>query len=250
MFRTRGIECLLIVAALAISGCTGSNSEYTEVDPSEPEVGHGDHGHGGHDHGSHGPNGGDIVELGTEDMHAELVVDEEAHRINVHILGGDIKAAKPIEAAEISLSFKHGDEVEEFKLAAAPKDGEPEGQSSLFTLKSDEAFEELHEHPEGATISITVGEETFTGIATHDHDHAHGHDHGDDDHGHGDEGHDHGDGDKDHDDEADHKEGDDKSAEDHNHKDGDDDEHKDEDNAKSDSDKDAQAEPAPKKDAE
>ncbi|MFT5322355.1 MAG: hypothetical protein ACI8P0_000190 [Planctomycetaceae bacterium] len=191
MLLRRSFELALTAAfALVLAGCTDSNSEFTEVSHDESEVGHDDH--SGHGHGAHGPNGGEIVEVGNEEFHAEVVVDEETHRIDVYILGSDAATAKPIDATEISVSFKHGDEVEEFKLAAAALDGESEGQSSKFTLTSEELFEELHEHSEGATLSFSAGGESLSGTVKHSHDH-------DDEHGHGDE-HAHGDDDAHHDD--------------------------------------------------
>ncbi|MDA0807002.1 MAG: hypothetical protein O2983_04375 [Planctomycetota bacterium] len=182
MLLRRSFELALTAAfALVLAGCTDGNSEFTEVSHDESEVAHDDH--SGHGHGHHGPNGGEIVEVGNEEFHAEVVVDEGTHRIDVFVLGSDAKTAKPIDASEISLSFKHGDEVEDFKLTAAALDGEPEGQSSKFTLTSEELFEELHEHSEGATLSFTAGGESLSGTVTHSHDHGddHGHAHGDDD---------------------------------------------------------------------
>lgn len=203
MLMKRVTELTLTTAfALVLTGCTGSNSEFTEVGHDESEVA--DMDHSGHGHGHHGPNGGDIVEVGNEEYHAEVTVDEASNRVDVYILGSDAKTAKPIESTEISLSFKHGEEVEDFKLAAAALDGEPEGQSSKFTLTSEEFFEELHEHSEGATLTFTAGEETLTGTVHHSHEHG-DHEHGDHDHDHGEkhadgdhdeEGHKHG---KDHD---------------------------------------------------
>lgn len=187
MLLRRSFELALTVAfAVVLSGCTDSNSEFTEVSHDEPEIGHNDH--SGHGHGAHGPNGGEIVEVGNEEFHAEVVVDEETHRIDVYILGSDAATAKPIDATEVSVSFKHGDEVEEFKLAAAALDGEPEGQSSKFTLTDEELFEELHEHSEGATLTFMSGGAELSGTVTHSHDHGHAHGHGDE-HAHGDEGH-------------------------------------------------------------
>ena len=186
MLLRRSFELALTAAfALVLAGCTDGNSEFTEVNHDESEVAHDDH--SGHGHGHHGPNGGEIVEVGNEEFHAEVVVDEGTHRIDVFVLGSDAKTAKHIDASEISLSFKHGDEVEDFKLTAAAIDGEPEGQSSKFTLTSEELFEELHEHSEGATLSFTAGGESLSGTVTHTHDHGddhgddHGHAHGDDD---------------------------------------------------------------------
>jgi hypothetical protein len=183
MLLRRSFELALTVAfALILAGCTDGSSEFAEVGHDESEAAHEDHGHG-----HHGPNGGEIVEVGNEEFHAEVVVDESTHRIDVFVLGSDAKTAKPIDAPEISLSFKHGDEIEEFKLVAAPLDGEPEGQSSKFTLTSEELFEEMHEHSEGATLSFTAGGESLSGKVTHSHDHGDEHAHGDV-HAHGDEG--------------------------------------------------------------
>lgn len=197
MLLRRSFELALTAAfALVLVGCTDSNSEFTEVSHDEPEIGHDDH--SGHGHGHHGPNGGEIVEVGNEEFHAEVVVDESSHQIDVYILGSDAATAKPIAASEISLSFKHGDELEEFKLTAAALDGEPEGESSKFTIADGELFEELHEHSEGATLSFSAGGEELSGTVTHSHDHGHSHGHGDE-HAHGDDAHGekHGDNDDD-----------------------------------------------------
>lgn len=211
LFR-QGFELVLTATfAMVLAGCTDGGSEFTEVGHDESEVGHEDH--SGHGHGVQGPNGGEIVEVGNEEFHAEVVVDESTHRIDVFILGSDAKTAKPIAASEISLSFKHGDEVEEFKLTAAALDGEPEGQSSKFNITDEELFEELHEHSEGATLSFTAGGESLSGTVAHSHDHddehGHGGNHSDDD-GHSDAHHD------------DHPKGD-KDGEGHKHGDGHDD---------------------------
>jgi len=194
LFRRSSALALIAAFAVIVTGCTSGESEFTEISNEESEVGHEDH--SGHGHGAHGPNGGDIVEVGNEEFHAEVVVDEAEQRIDVFILGSDAKTAKPIAASEISINFKHGDEVEEFKLAASALDGEADGQASKFTITDEELFEELHEHPEGATLKFSDGDQALTGTVIHSHDHGHGggHGHGDDDHGH--EGH--GDDDDDH----------------------------------------------------
>ena len=164
---------LTAVALVAVAGCASGDSGYTEVDPSEPEVADHDHGHEhhDHDHAHDGPHGGTLVELGSEDIHAELVVDESAKRIDVYVLGADAETASPVESAEVSLNFRHGDEVESFTLSAAPQDGDPEGQASVFSTSSEEAFDELHEHTEGATLKIKVGEKIYIGGAIHSHEH-------------------------------------------------------------------------------
>ena len=209
LFR-RSLELALVAAfAVIVTGCTSGDSEFKEVSNDESEVGHDDH--SSHGHGVHGPNGGDIVEVGDEEFHAEVVVDEDEHRIDVFILGSDAKTAKPISASEISINFKHGAEVEEFKLTASALEGETDGQASKFTITDEELFEELHEHSEGATLNFSDGDQVLTGTVNHSHDHGHGDDdhdhegHGDDDDKHAKDDHDgdehkHGEG---HDDDGD-----------------------------------------------
>ena len=204
MLLRRSLELALVaVFAVIVTGCTSDDSEFREVSNDESEVGHDDH--SSHGHGAHGPNGGDIVEVGDEEFHAEVVVDEDEHRIDVFILGSDAKTAKPIAASEISINFKHGSEVEEFKLTAAALEGEADGQASKFTITDEELFEELHEHSEGATLNFSNGDQVLTGTVNHSHDHGHGDDdhdhegHGDDEHAkddHDGDEHKHGDGDE------------------------------------------------------
>ena len=195
LFR-RSLELALVAAfAVIVTGCTSGDSEFKEVSNDESEVGHDDH--SSHGHGAHGPNGGDIVEVGDEEFHAEVVVDEDEHRIDVFILGSDAKTAKPISASEISINFKHGAEVEEFKLTASALEGETDGQASKFTITDEELFEELHEHSEGATLNFSDGDQVLTGTVNHSHDHGHGN--GDDEHAkddHDGDEHKHGDGDE------------------------------------------------------
>jgi hypothetical protein len=217
LFR-RSFELTLIAAfAVILTGCAGGDSKFTEVGHDESEVGHDDH--SAHGHGSHGPNGGDIVEVGSSEFHAEVVVDEDEHRIDVFILGPDAKTARPIGASEISISFKHGDEVEEFKLAASALEGEVEGQASKFSITDEELFEELHEHSEGATLSFAAGGESLSGTVTHSHDHGdeHGDSHSDDDDDDEHEEHARGDDEEDHK----HGKGHDKDGDEHGENDSD-----------------------------
>lgn len=122
--------------------------------------------HAGHEHG---PHEGHVIELGSEEFHAEVVDDHGKDELGIYILGSDAKTAKPIEATELVLTFKHGEKTEEFKLAAVKQDGDPEGKASFFKITSEALFEELHEHSEGATLTFKVGETTLTGTVKHEH---------------------------------------------------------------------------------
>ena len=199
----------LIPAALVsvgLLGCAESGSDYQDVTPEAAKAAAESHEH----HHAHGPNGGDLVELGDHSIHAEVVFDEEHGKLDVYLLGEDAETAHPVALTELTLSFAHGDETEDFTLTAAPLDGEAEGQSSRFSVTDEEIAEEFHEHTDGAHLHFELDGKEYAGEVHHHH----GHDHGD----HSD-GHDHGDGDDDH------EEGHDNDDADHDHKD---DDHKDE----------------------
>ncbi|MDA0832060.1 MAG: hypothetical protein O2955_02960 [Planctomycetota bacterium] len=185
----------LLTASLMFAGCGGDKeSEYRELSSDDlkieetkiKEVAH----HHDHDH-EHGPNGGHLIELGEEEYHAEVVFDENSRKITVYILGADAKSAVPIAGDAIEFELEEGDDEIELAIAAAPLDGEPEGQSSRFEIAGDVVPEKIksEEDLEGH-FHITIAGKEFMGELHHD---DHGHDHGDHDHDHGDKDHDHDD---------------------------------------------------------
>lgn len=190
--------------ALCLVGCTGGDDDYRVPDVGEaldtPEE-------SGHHHHAHGPHGGAIIELGSEELHAEAVVDEDENTLDIYILGSDAETPTAIASTSLTASFKHGEETEDFDLMAAAQDGDEEGKSSRFTITSEDLLIELHHHSEGATLMFEVDGIAYMGQVTHHEDgHSDAHAHGDEDGDHA-----HKDGDKD---EHGHKDG-------HNDEDGD-----------------------------
>lgn len=220
----RTLCCLLpaFAVALFLSGCTSGDDDYRVPDVEEaldaPES--------GHHHHAHGPHGGPVIELGSEDLHAEAVLDEDENILDIYILGSDAKTAEAIAVASLTVSFKHGEETEDFELKAAPQEGDAEGSASRFTITSEDLVTEIHHHPEGASLAFEVDGTPYKGTVEVHHDHgdddAHGHG-DDDDHGHkdGEHGDEHGHKDGDHDDDADHKDGDNDGGADHKDEDAD-----------------------------
>ncbi len=188
--KTQSALKMIPAALLSVGllGCADSGGNYQEVTPEAAKAAADSHDHG-HAH-AHGPNGGDLVELGDHSIHAEVVFDEGSGKLDVYLLGEDAKTAHPVDLTEITLSFAHGDETEDFKLTAAPLEGEAESQSSRFTITDKEIAEEFHEHTDGAYLHFSISGKEYKGEVHHHHDHsghAHGdhagHDHGHDDHG-------------------------------------------------------------------
>jgi hypothetical protein len=162
---------------LGVAGCNGETStpNATNTNNLEHADDHDDE-HGG-EHASHGPHGGDLIELGEdESYHAELV-HADNDDIVIYILGSDAKTAAPIDATEIVVNVVHDGNPEQFKLAASPDEGDPEGQSSRFSSSDAELSEHVHEEAAQAKLVVTIDGKQFKGNIAHDHDADHGHSH-------------------------------------------------------------------------
>jgi hypothetical protein len=81
------------------SGPTPSGNTITELPPETD-------GHEGHAHPSEGPHHGDLVELGNEEFHAE-VVHGDAGSVTVYILDSSAKTAVPIDATELAINISN-----------------------------------------------------------------------------------------------------------------------------------------------
>ncbi len=80
---------ILAMVAFTLAGCADSSNteQFSEVSEHDNEQPHEDP-HAGHAHPTHGPHGGDLIELGNEEYHAELVHphghDDDAHHDDAH----------------------------------------------------------------------------------------------------------------------------------------------------------------------
>lgn len=129
-----------------------------------------------HAHPDHGPNGGELIELGKEDFHAELVHGKDG--VSIHVLDGTATKAVAIAAQTLTVSLKHEGEVQSFELTANAQSGDAEGTASRFTSNDPQLGKWLDAGAEGAVV-IQIEGKSFTGKIAHDHDHDHGsHDHG------------------------------------------------------------------------
>ncbi len=170
----------LLTTALLLSGC--ADQAAPPATPIAAESGHGhddghDHDHDdGHDHPAEGPHHGDLVELGNEAYHAEIV-HGDGGEVTIYILDGAAKAAVPISALSVAINLTHEGEAEQFQLSAAPQDSDPAGKSSRFVLKDEHLAEDLDANGTTAKLVVTFDGQQFTGKIEHHHDHDHDHDH-------------------------------------------------------------------------
>ncbi|QEG41528.1 hypothetical protein [Roseimaritima ulvae] len=127
-----------------------------------------------HDHPSEGPHHGTLVELGSEEYHAEVVHDEQS--VTIYILDASATEPVAIDAADLTINLTHDGSPEQFKLVADPDEGDGEGKSSRFTLADAELVKHLDDDAAAPTLTVTIAGTPYRGQIKHDHDHD-GHDH-------------------------------------------------------------------------
>ncbi|MEZ6056371.1 MAG: hypothetical protein R3C01_06665 [Planctomycetaceae bacterium] len=128
-----------------------------------------------HNHPTHGPHKGDLIELGNEEFHAEIV-HGDGGEVSVYILDGHAEVAVPIEATEVTINLTHDGNAEQFKLMAVPESNDPQGLSSRFSLKDEELANDLDHEGTAAKLVVSIQGKQYTGKIDHHHDgeaHAH-----------------------------------------------------------------------------
>ena len=163
-----GFTLLIAAGCSNDAGESASGEGPPEMPPATVETAGHDH-----DHPSEGPHHGHLIELGAEEYHAEFVHDEEAGTVTVYILDAAAKESVPIEAAEIAINLKHDGQGEQFKLAASPDKGDPEGMSSRFVSNDEELGEDLELEDAEAQLVLKIAGKSYRGKIAHDHYHSH-----------------------------------------------------------------------------
>lgn len=127
----------------------------------------------GHAHAEKGPHGGPLLELGDEEYHIEVMVDEKANTLTLYVLDSAAKAAVPTDAKEAVINLKHAGKPEQFKLPAAKLKTDPMGLASSFQVKNEELIHDLHHKNNDARLSLKIKGKSYTAKLDlkHDHDH-------------------------------------------------------------------------------
>lgn len=129
----------------------------------------------GHAHPTKGPHGGDLLELGNEEYHAELVHDDAAGTVTIFILDAHAEAAVPIDATELTINLKHDGQAEQFKLAASPDASDPPGKSSRFKSSGAELGEDLEHEGADPQLVAAINGKQYRGKIVHGHESGHKH---------------------------------------------------------------------------
>ena len=181
-FSRLAVGLAAVLVMIGGSGCSvkvssttgttsGTGSPKTSHDLKSHEKGH-DH---DHDHAHLGPNGGDIVEIGEEEYHAEWTHDHDSGLVTVFILDKDMKKEVPIEAAEIEIATKVADGEKTYKLAATNASEGDNPTASRFALEDKTLMTILDAAgTEGtaATLNLTIAGKPYAAkFEQHEHKH-------------------------------------------------------------------------------
>ena len=166
----------LTTVSLMLAGCNGESATGgVETAPLPPTLENVDV----QAHPSEGPHQGELIELGNEEYHGELLHDQQAGTITVYVLNAAADAQVPIEASEIVINAVHDNRPEQFKLAAVPDSTDPTGKSSRFVSRDGELATRLDEHGTPPQLVLTINGKSYRGEISHSHNHGHGHNRGD-----------------------------------------------------------------------
>jgi hypothetical protein len=117
-------------------------------------------------HPDHGPHGGELVELGKEDFHAELIHGDGG--VSLYVLDGSATETVAIAAEKLVVSLKRFGKVASFDLAANPDANDPAGKISRFSSADPKLHAWLDADAEGV-VTVQIEGKSYTGRIAHDH---------------------------------------------------------------------------------
>jgi hypothetical protein len=160
--------CFLVLVVFLSIGCTSDQESPVDdqgpivIDQMPPDM--------ATTHPTHGPHGGDLIELGGEALHAEVV--HHAGEIVVYLLDSAATTTVATDAEKLVISLRSGGAVESFDLLASRQDDDPAAKSSRFIGKSPQLIEALDGGATGMLI-IQIEGKSYNGEISHSHDHDH-----------------------------------------------------------------------------
>ncbi|MCA9051206.1 MAG: hypothetical protein KDA89_20860, partial [Planctomycetaceae bacterium] len=174
--KTVSLQSVLVLLSLTCLGvgcqdAADSPAGSTKISELPPDT-LADHDHA-HDHPTEGPHHGDLVELGNEEYHAEVVHDDDANGVTIYILDGAATGQVPIDAAELTINLTHDGQPEQFVLKAAPDGDDPEGKSSRLVSDDKELSEDLDAEGVEPKLVVEINGKSYRGTIEHSHDHDH-----------------------------------------------------------------------------
>lgn len=160
---------LALVVALTVGCRQDAGPPPGAAPPAQDNHGH-DHAH--HEHPTTGPHGGELIELGSDDYHAELVHDEQGGTVTIYILDAHAEQSVPIDATVVTINLIRDGQAAQFTLAATPEAGNPSGKSSRFVSNDAALGDGLEQESAEPQLVVMINDKQYRGRI----DHAH-HDH-------------------------------------------------------------------------
>ena len=161
---------LATLSLLFWSGCGGKTNAPSPANSPHNEDNHGEKGHQhqpgdakGHTHT--GPSGGQLIVLGDDEYHAELLIDHEKGEATVHLLDRTGRTLLPIEQPEILLNLLIQNRPQQVTLFARPTETDPPGLSARFVGSSEILRQE---RPLAGRLSVEIHGKPYTGQLAHD----------------------------------------------------------------------------------
>jgi hypothetical protein len=159
---------LPIFVAVAVAAWLGGCNRPADSGPVAKDAGH-DH---DHEHHHHGPHQGHLMAIGDEEYHAEWTHDESG-KVTFYILDAKAKGDVPIDAEEIKIDVKIGNNPPKtYSLVAVNPMG---GKASAFEIVDKEfeaLFDQLKSPGVVLTLHVNIGGKQFD-EQVKEHEHVH-----------------------------------------------------------------------------
>lgn len=154
MVRSRCGSVSFLAAALFLAGCSGNGTTTSSSGGKQAAHGHPDK----------GPHGGDLIELGDEKYHVEMIHDDEARKVTFYILDGTAKKTVAIDAPELNISLKHEGKMKPFKVPAVRDAGDPR-----FESKDEGLVAGLDHEDADPQLVVMIDNKQYTAEIKHEH---------------------------------------------------------------------------------
>ena len=161
-------KSLLLVVSVGVCfatlGCNSNTHSTSSDEHDQPGVA--SKGADPHSHAEPGPHGGDLIVLGEEAYHAELLHDEANHSVTVYLQDTDGQALTGVDEAKVQLQvFQDGDFIN-YALA-------PGAEPNMFTLVDETLCDMLlHSADVKGRLNVTIDGKDYVGMIAHEpHEH-------------------------------------------------------------------------------
>ena len=139
---------LSVGSLIALSGCSNKPA-------AAPAAANGEH-----HHHVHGPHEGELIEIGNEEYHAELLMGDN-NMVTIYVLDKEGKQPVPIAAEPIVIAMVVNAKPVDFTLDAKPQEGDPAGKSSRFESTKPELGVALANEEAKRELKLKIGENEY-----------------------------------------------------------------------------------------